>query len=274
MRQRGIALVLVLWLLLLLAVIVANLRHEVRTERRLAATSLLRLDDRLIEDGAINRAILSLFHAGDPLRWRLDGTPLTITLLGHDIEVRIWSESGKIDLNTAPPALLTSLFQSQGLDGADADMIAGRIIDWRSPGPPVGPDPAAAPYLEAGRAYRPRHGPFRTVGELRLVLGMTDALQAALAPVVTVYSGAPNVDRQIAGDAVLQVLKDSGDSLAESQLSARQAGNAAGNDRAITAGEAVTISARILGPGSHIARRAVLRITQDQREPYWVLDWQ
>jgi general secretion pathway protein K len=271
--RPGFALIAVLWLLLILGVIGGMLLRGADSERELAATEVALSDARLLADAGINRAIMSLANAEDPLKWRLDGTKQIVHLLDHDIEVSVESEAAKIDLNLAPRDLLAALIRTRGVAPGDAGDIADRIVAWRSPLQPGEPDQAADAYRDAGRSYAPTHSPFRSTDELRLVLGMTDALQAAVSPAVTVYSRSAAVDRQVAGDLVLQSLKEAGDALAGSQADARNQGQASGIDRAPVLGEALTIDASVAGDGVTMQRSAVIRVTGDRRAPYWVLAW-
>ncbi len=234
--------------------------HGVRQERQLAATALATVQGRLIADGAINRAILDLVTRPDAHR-RLDGTAEADTVFDVPVTVSIESESGKIDLNASTSDTLSALFVYAGVTPGAADLLADRVIEWRSPGPPLGPDPAAAPYDAEGLVYRPRHGPFRSIGELRLVAGMNDAIQHAVEPMVTVYSRSATIDRQVARAQVLEML-----------------GEAAGTDEAGAArppkvGEAFTIRARCSVGGIEMDRAAVIGVTQDGRQPYWVMAW-
>ncbi|MCK1545717.1 general secretion pathway protein GspK [Bradyrhizobium sp. 179] len=228
----------------------------------------------MIADGAINRAILSLLDRRDPLRLSLDGTSREIDFLGARVVLSCESEAGKLDLNTASVQQLHSIFQAQGLSSDDAEFIARQIEVWRSPlrNSPV--ESIAALYTEAGRTYGPRFAPFRSIGELRLVLGMNDALQAAVAPFVTVWSSSGTVDLGVANDALLQVLASGSDNFASTQLAARQNGNAAGATRAPTAGEALTIVASVVSSGISVKRSASVQISGDRNEPYRVLAWQ
>ena len=272
--RSGFALVAVLWLLLLLSIIAGMLLRGAESERDLAATEIALADARLVADAGINRAILSLVNPQDPLKWRLDGTGQSVHLLDRDIEVAVESEAAKIDLNMAPAPLLAALLRSQGVAPGDADEIAGRIVAWRTPLAPGEPDQAADDYRAAGRTYSPFHAPFRSVDELRLVLGITDALQASVLPAVTVYARSPSVDRQVASDIVLRALEEGGDALAASQREARDAGNASGIDRAPVLGEALTITTEAAEGQVTAVRSAVIRLTGDRRIPYWVLAWQ
>jgi general secretion pathway protein K len=272
-RRSGFALVAVLWLLLLLTTIAGMLRLGAESDRDLAASDVAIFQARLIADAGINRALLSLIDPRDLLKCRLDGTRQRVALLDHGVEIAVSSEAAKIDLNLASPALLAALLRSKGTGAGEADEIAARIVAWRSPLDPGTPDPAADAYRDAGRAYRPPHRPFRTIDELRLVLGMSDALQAALAGDVTIYALTPSVDRQVANDDVLKALQESGDGLAASQLDAREAGQAAGIDRAAAPGEAVTITATYTTEDITMTRTATIRLTGDRHAPYRVLSW-
>lgn len=271
--RPGFALVAVLWLLLLLSVLGGMLLRDAEGERDAAATEIALIDARLLADAGINRTILSLVNPQDPLKWRLDGTIQSLQLFGCDVDVSVESEAAKIDLNRAPRDLLAALLRSQGVAPGDAGDIADRTVAWRTPHAAGEPDPAADRYRDEGKPYRPTHEPFRSVEELRLVLGMTDVLQAALIPAVTVYSRSPSVDRQVAGNSVLRALEEAGDTLAAGQRSARDQGQAAGVDRAPVLGEALRITARVAVDHVTTLRSAVVRQTGDRRVPYWVLSW-
>src|ERR1051326_3986561 len=271
--EQGFALVLVLWTFLLLAVLVSSLLLEARTSRTVAATGAEHLRARLILDGAINRAIMALLDARDPLRLPLDGAVQSIQLFGHKVALRSESEAGKVNLNAAPPGLLAALFAGQGVPPAEAGLLAARVATWRAPSLGMARSEAIAAYQDAGRRYGPRFAPFRSLGELRLVLGMTDALQAAVAPLTTVWSGDGSVDRSVAGEALLRVLETTGDGLAASQRAARAKGSAAGANRPAAVGEAVAIAAALESKDFVLERVAVIQVAGDRREPYRVLAW-
>lgn len=272
-QEHGFALVLVLWMGLLIAIIAAGLLREAQSARIVAAGDAASLQASLIAEGAIHRAILSLIDPSDPLRWHIDGTPQTLNVLGHDVMVGVESEAGKIDLNAAPPSVLVALFRFAQLSPADSETLADRVLAWRSPVPPGAVDSTTNIYRDAGRSYGPRHGPFRSVGEVRMVLGMTDAVQAAVASALTVFSGNATVDRGAAGDLVLQALAAAGDGLAAAQLSARSAGAAAGVDRLPAVGEALTIVATVQLRGSRTEHSTVIRLVNATDGFYRVLEW-
>jgi general secretion pathway protein K len=272
-RDRGFALVIVLWALLLLSVFAAGFLLEARTTRTIANTAATQLTARTLADGAINRAIMALLDPRDPLRLSLDGASREIELFGQRIVLTCESEAGKIDLNSAPHQLLASLLRAEGAADEEADFIATQIESWRSPLRSSSGDAVLALYRDAGRSYGPRFGSFRSVGELRLVLGMTDALQEAVAPFLTVWSNNGTIDLSVANLGLLSLLASAGDNLASTQLAARQKGNAAGANRPAALAEALTIGASVGVSEVAIKRTASIQIAGDRNEPYRVLAW-
>jgi len=103
-------------------------------------------------------------------RWRSDGGTTSFTFAGVAMRVSIQDELGKIDLNQAEPALLAGLLQSAGLDVLAANDLADKIVDWRTAVPLKRVNGAKEEdYRAAGLSYRPRNGPFQSIGELLLV---------------------------------------------------------------------------------------------------------
>src|SRR3546814_4780934 len=80
-----------------------------------------------------------------------------------------------------------------------------RISDWSSD--VCSSDLAAsqrAAYVAGGRDYGPRHGPFASVEELQMVLGMTPALYRLVAPAVTIWGGSASPDPNTAPPLALR----------------------------------------------------------------------
>jgi len=272
-NDRGFALVLVLWALLLLTVLGASLLAEARVTRTVAATGSSRLKAQLIADGAISRVVMAVLDPRDPLHLSLDGTSQAVSFLGHSVELATESEAGKINLNAAAPKQLADMFRAAGVAPDDAASLAARIVAWRTSASESDRADIVRQYDEAGRTYGPRFSRFRSIGELRLVLGMTDALQSAVAPLVTVWSESADIDRSVARADVLQVLEAAGDDQAGRQLEARKTGQAVGVDRRVKTGEVVTVTANLAIDGLAVSRVAVIQIAGDPHEPYRVLAW-
>ena len=125
--QRGVALILVLWLTVLLTVIAAGFAYSMRTEALAARNAVALAQARALADGAISRVAFELMRPRTVAEtWASDGAVHYWEEGGATIAANAVDESGKIDLNAASDALLKNLFQTAA--GVDAD-TAARLVD-------------------------------------------------------------------------------------------------------------------------------------------------
>ena len=223
-RQRGIALVLVLWGVTLLAVIAASFAFSMRTGTVSAQNMLSSARAATLADAGVQRALYELFKpAGDNQRWLGNGMEHPWEFGGARISVMIQDISGRIDLNTAPDALLQGLFKSVGLDDEKSSALLDVILDWRDSDDLRRLNGAeAADYLAAGLKYKPANAPFETVDELQRVLGMTPQLYAQLADALTVYSKQAGVNPAVASRKVLLAIPGVDEATVDSYLASRR----------------------------------------------------
>lgn len=209
-RQRGIAFVLVLWVIAMLSIILGSFSVIARTENLQSRHLFDTTQARYAAEAGLNLAVYEL-RKTDPLeRWVGDGRPYRFGYGNAEIEVEVTDDSGKIDLNSAcgssaqglstasanPAAaagglgLLVNLFVSRGLPLEQAQALGAAVSDWCDPGDDAQPNGAEiAEYKAAGLSYGPKNAPFDTVSELQQVLGMNYALFEKLEPSLTIYSG-------------------------------------------------------------------------------------
>jgi general secretion pathway protein K len=179
-RERGFALLIVLWSVVFMALLMSGILAAGRNAIDLAANLRGAAVQDAAADGAINAAI---FHSLSSPAWPPDGAPHAVTIGGTKVVVRITSEAGKINPNLASPALLTGMLRATGLAAAPATALAGAIAAWREPAPSLSAGAAAAgAYRAAGMPYAPPSHQFADLSELRFVLGMTPAIFARIAP--------------------------------------------------------------------------------------------
>ncbi len=280
------ALVAVLWGLALLSLIAASLAASASLSQRLTRSATEHARAEALAEAGVDRALLALLDGRIEKRWRVDATGYDFVFAGARIRVRIQDELGKIDLNAADEDLLGRLFQSVGLSPDAASSLVDRILDWRDAGELRRLNGAKlAEYRASGLDYGPRNGPFQSVDELKLVLGMTPELFRRVAPALTVYSGRPLVDPNVAPREVLLALPGMDADKVEALLAARSPANGASSDQggavagsgidpnAATPGRAFTIRAELLSPADNFTREAVIRLTGNPAQPYWVLAW-
>ena len=206
--QKGVALVLVMWMVALLTALVGAYAATARIEYMQGRG----LHSGVVADAAARAGLdyaLSRVQARDPDKaWLADGRPYEWRFGDAVVEVRIVDETAKIDLNAADPQLLASLFRVLGVEAAQADAVAAAIVDWRDPDDltqPVG-GAESRQYAAAERPYGAKNAPFETVGELEQVLGVERALYLRAVPHLTVASGLPLPDQRFASAEVLQAM--------------------------------------------------------------------
>jgi general secretion pathway protein K len=285
-RQRGWALVSVLWIVSMLAMLAAATQAltltSTKTEHR--AGDAARADADL--DAAIVRAVAGIADPNLSQRWRVDGVAQSFVFDGTAISVSIQDELGRIDLNASDGSLLRQLLQAVGVQSDDAAALSDKIVDWRNPSNLHSLHGATdADYAAKGYAYRQRHGPFQSVEELRLVMGMSDALFARIRPALTVYTDRPMFDPTVAPREALLALYPGDPGQVDAMLATRAAHSAlaSGDGPSYPAGivspsvsltgRAFAIGAELVRKGRHFRRDAVIEMTGDNKQPYFVLAW-
>jgi len=132
-RQRGVALAIVVWFLAAMSLLVAGIVSEARVDTHMAQAHVARAKAVAAGDGAIQLMLAALqSRAFKGFRGR--GVPsMEFNLGDHEVSVFLVPVSGLIDINGASKELLTNLFTSQGnATDLDAQLLAGNVIKWRS----------------------------------------------------------------------------------------------------------------------------------------------
>ncbi|WP_440976170.1 general secretion pathway protein GspK [Pseudoxanthomonas winnipegensis] len=190
--QRGVALLLVVWLIALLTALIGAFALAARVEA---------LQGRVTAEGSVAREVaragleyaMQRVDDQDPRsRWIPDGRPYLWRYAGSQVLVRITDESGKVDLNQVDAQTLASVLVATGVEQARAQQLAGAVVDWRdadSLRQPVG-GAEDGDYAEAGLSYGAKDAPFETVAEVEQVLGWTPEVYARIKPYLTLYGRA------------------------------------------------------------------------------------
>lgn len=285
-RQRGVALILVLWVVTLLAVIAGNFAFSMRGEAQIARNLLVNAQAKTCADAGVQMAAFELIKpSADPQRWQADGVAHEFMLEGTPVRVSIFDESGKIDLNTAPDELLKGLFKSAGLSEEASLTLVNAVLDWRTPGNLRRLNGAKEEqYRAAGKNYGPPNAPFETIDELQRVLGMSPDLYKRLAPALTVYSRQPGINPLFASREVLLTLPGINPAVIDQFLLQRQNAQATGQPVLPLAGagsfsssaksSAYSVRSEARMPdGTAFVRQAVLRMAPDTMLQAVVVSW-
>jgi len=208
-QQRGIALVLVLWVLLLLTIITGAFSLMARMDRLEANALLSGTQARLGAEAALNLAVLALRDPDDETRMRADGRVYTQNFGGVVIEVSAIDERGKLDINATNELTMINMFTGHGLELADAEFLAAAVMDWRDEDELERVNGAEEDaYAAAGLEVGPANRPFMMVEELLQVVGMSYELFRKLDPGITVFSRTHEPDPAFAPVEALMALPD------------------------------------------------------------------
>lgn len=261
--SRGVALVMVLWIVAALTVLVTGVVQAQRGEVRLASAARERLLAEAAGMSAIHLAVQRVVGSAQPVD-RLQR--VAVDLQGVAVQVEVMPMTGLVDLNAAPEALLAELFRrSAGLDDGEGAALAAAVVARRQGGD--GPGPRGPRRLDAP--------------EELLALGRVDPdLFAKIAPLVTTDSGGNGrVHALSAPLGVLRILARGRDDVAQRLASDRDAGLSGIDTTRLeaafidgTVGTRLRLSARV--PRSDGTHWLVVRDIDLRPAPVGGLPWQ
>jgi general secretion pathway protein K len=185
--QKGIALLLVLWILSILMVIAMSFTFMARTDAFSALYFREGVENKYLAEAGIERGIMELVHrsVNNKQVITLEGMELVKTdgrayygKLGNGSYLfRMEDESGKMNINALSDAsgiLLKNLLINAGVSTEDADIIVDSILDWKDADDLRRLNGAESDYyLSLPNPYRAKDANFDTLEELLLVRGVT-----------------------------------------------------------------------------------------------------
>lgn len=237
-RQRGVALLLVLWVLALLSLLLGGLAGWVQLQTRQAAWHRQHAQALMAAEAGMNLAVQGLLDPSQREQWVADGRERVVSFAGAALHIRVYSERGKLDLNSA--------------SGADVDRLA------RACGASHEQAAAIRRGLEARR--RENSVPLRVIEELRQLPGMSQAVYRQMHAHVTLWSGLERPDSAFADALLRRALNLNHPSVVGA-----------------TPGDVLVIDSRAERPGGYHARlqtTVLLSPSEGSAQPYRVLRWQ
>jgi general secretion pathway protein K len=278
--QRGVALLVVMWACTLLAILLGGYAALAHNEGLQSSYQFEQVRAHYAAEAGLMRAVYAMQATNANDRWVADGRVYPFVFDGAKVGISVISENGKVDLNAATPDVLTNLLRLAGADPTRAATIAQAVIDWRSFA--ISPQQAAqrtAAYTAAGRDYGPRNGPFASVEELQMVLGMDPTLYGAVAPYVTIWSGRPSPDPNTAPLLALASLPGMNLQQAAAMIAARPPVTAGNPVPGLVGNNGITHSIRaeaVLADGTRAVLHATVRLQgfRTGSQSFAVLRWQ
>jgi general secretion pathway protein K len=205
-NDKGVALVLVLWILAFLSVLVGEFCMAMRTEVNITTNFKEETLSHYYAKAGVNLAIHNLLYkegfpqslGKDEMTWETEGADwhigAKIPLISYGdgvMDIEIQNESGKVNINAASRGLLEMMLSAFDLDDQDKEIIIDSILDWRDEDDSYRLNGAEDEYYGSlAHPYEAKNGFFDSVDELLLVRGMTpEIFYGGLKEMITIYPG-------------------------------------------------------------------------------------
>jgi len=188
--QRGMALIVVLWVLAFLMFIVVEFSYTMRVETESVRNLKDETSARSLALAGVNMGLAEIGSKYDIVFLDKDGKTVLGKKDGHDIrpvdvkreltlgegsvKYTISDEAARLNINTATRQEVVDLLRSTGVDIATRDVIADSILDWRDTNHEFHMNGAEDDYYGSlPHPYGAKDGEFDTTGELLLVKGVS-----------------------------------------------------------------------------------------------------
>lgn len=224
--QRGIALLMVLWIITILMVLVISFSLLTKTEANSAFYFREGVQKKFYAEAGIEKALMEIAHRqvyrnqtvvleGSEVV-RIDGRPYIAAIGTGRYIIRLLNESGKININTMTDAsgvVLNNLLVNLGIPKEQADIIVDSMLDWVD-GDNVHRLNGAEDeyYMSLPNPYKAKNGPFEVMEELLLVRGMSPDIlfggkeRKGLIHFVTVYGSTSKINLNAALPEILAAI--------------------------------------------------------------------
>ncbi len=248
-RDRGAALLVVILGLALAAAAAGAILLTARAELSETRLHMEAARARALADAGVEIAAARLLADEPPPR------AFAARLDGIEIAIAIEDEAGKVDVNEAEPDLLEAAFEAAGLKPAEAARLADAVADWRDGDDERRLQGAEAAEYRAQNRQPPRNGPFRSLEELRAVIGFPPEALAALRRLATAHSQLRGFDPREAAPELLRLVPSERAYMRSHRIAYR------------------VLSEVVLPSGARFRRDAVLWLTPGEAEPFARLAW-
>ncbi len=225
-KQRGVALLVVIWMIMVMLTLTASLIYATRTENSMVDYTRRSANARALADAATHYAVLQLFLPQTERDLKIGGTPLHWEYAQHKIEIRVIGENGLIDLNFASRNLIKEALKKTGLEEQACENMLDLIEDFRDLDDLKRLNGAEdQDYEQAGMLAGAKDAPFERIEELQQVMGMTPQLYQALTRYFTVNSGVAGINPMLAPRQTLLILAEGDEAKVDEYIKQRDAAN-------------------------------------------------
>lgn len=241
LSDKGIALLLVLWIVVLLSMAALSLSLLTRTEALSTLSAKEEVEFKYLAEAGIRRGVMELMYRQanpNPLTlpegfevFQCDGRAYTDAMGEGRYRLRITDESGKINLNMLNDdtgVLLKNLLMNGGVAEEQAAVIVDSVLDWKDKDDLHRLNGAEDNYYQSlPKPYKARNDAFGSLEELVFVRGVTpailrgDAERKGLMAYCTIFTKVSKVNLNTAPPEVLKAVPGMTDAMLERILQYR-----------------------------------------------------
>ena len=274
-NERGIALVIVLWVLALLTVMSMTYSYFARIEAMTVRNAFETTQARYAAEAGVQRTLWVLASPVLATRWPANGAEHTFATADGMVRISAIDESGFININRAGAEYLDGLFKAVGIEAGERRSVTAQILDWRDTDSIRNASGAEdSDYAGAGLSYTAKDAPFESVEELLLLLAMSPSVYSKVEPFLTVYSSQSGINVAAAPREVLLATPGISPEDVEAILTERAESTYSPENAAIRGSGTYRISVRAdLPSGGQYTLRAIVRIGVGETPQFTVLNW-
>ncbi len=232
--ERGVILLIVLWVMIALGVLAFGFSSDVQMGARSIRNLKESATGYFLAKAAINEAVYEMYRYSQPgldqtqVAWfrqqRVSRQPVVVALDTGKGQCWIQNEEGKFDLNAGSSLVLVRLLKNQfGLDDPTAESMVIQWTNWRKAAS------TSASALPGGlfssvesMTVLPGVQPGWIYGEWRRSEKNTAEFHQGMLDLATVYTGLPQINLNYASKELLEALPGVTESLAESIVRTRE----------------------------------------------------
>jgi len=235
-QAKGVALIMVLWVIAILSVVVLEFSFGMRTEANMTKNFKEEAYLYGLAEGGLHRAIAELIYKHDPMiqqkrralkenippgkeEWITDGRLYLLPFGQGKGEVSVMGEDGKININMVSETFLRKIIGNMGLEEEVRDVVVASIMDWRDPDDLYRLNGAENDYYQSlADPYYCKDGNLDSIEELLLVRGVTRDLfygkmkkedgkteRVGLKDIFSIYASGEQIDINSASPLVMRM---------------------------------------------------------------------
>ena len=275
--QRGVALVVVLWMSIILTVLVSSFANVIKSSIVIAGTENSILLHYAGIDSALEVAVFGIMDKKKKKVWLRPGRINKVRISGKDINIRIVDPKGLVDINRADRNMLRALFRRVTGNQSRSDEIVRQIIAKRTQ--------KTAPTKIQNRSGA-RQISFRHIEDLLALPAMNADMFGKMSGIITVFSGqkkinpataprevllsVPGLTGPFVADFLQKRKRDVEDTRNYTDIVTRSDGALALSKRDV---HIIYVTAAWGKSSQLLGRRYVVAIGLDREKPFRILSW-